>query len=173
MPPDNIFVARDGSQLHVRPILAADVDAIQRMFGRLSPQEIHLRFQYGIRHLSARAARRLCELDTAQEAAFVLMDRNVEPNEIRGVGRIHADAATRSAEFAVLVERAWTGRGLGAFLMQRLIEECRQRELDELWGQVLVENRPMLDLCRQLGFARRRTPSEPGTALIALHLKND
>jgi len=166
------FRARDGSELDFRPIRPDDVDAIQRLFLRLSPEEIRMRFQYGIGYLSPRAARRFCELDPALEAAFVLMDPGAEPAEMRGVGRIYADAATRSAEFAVLVERAWTGRGLGAFLMRQLIDECRRRELDEIWGQVLLENRPMLDLCRDLGFKRLRPQTEPGTALISLRLDN-
>jgi len=166
------YRARDGSELYFRSIHPQDVDAIQRLFLRLSPEEIRMRFQYSIGYLSPRVARRFCELDPALEAAFVLMDHGVEPAEMRGVGRIYADAATHTAEFAVLVERAWTGRGLGAFLMRQLIDECRHRGLDEIWGQVLLENRPMLDLCRDLGFKRLRPQTEPGTALISLRLDN-
>jgi acetyltransferase len=33
-----------------------------------------------------------------------------------------------------------------------------------------MENRPMLQLCKELGFVKRLVPDEPGTALISLQL---
>ena len=36
--------------------------------------------------------------------------------------------------------------------MNRLIEVARQRGIGELVGEVLRENRPMLAMCRELGF---------------------
>jgi acetyltransferase len=146
------------------------VHAIRRLFKRLSPEEIRMRFQYARNELPEWEARRLCTLDPECEAAFVLMDPSVDPQEMRGVGRIYADAATRTAEFAVLVEHNWTGRGLGAFLMHQLVAECRRRGLHKLFGQVLVENRPMLDLCRDLGFQRHLMHEEPGTSILTLQL---
>jgi acetyltransferase len=98
------------------------------------------------------------------------MDESVQPAEMRGVGRIHVDEAADSAEFSVLVEQDWSRLGLGALLMQRLVDDSRRRDLAELWGYVLLENRPMLQLCRELGFVQRMMPDEPGIALIALKL---
>ncbi|NII09083.1 GNAT family N-acetyltransferase [Oleiagrimonas sp. C23AA] len=160
----------DGRQLTLRPIAPQDVAALQRCFQRLSAEEIRLRFLHPMSQLPEPMARRLCELDDAFEAAFVLMDPSGPQEEMRGVGRIYIDEATNGAEFAVLVEHGWTGRGLGALLMQHLVDECRRRGVDEIWGYVLLENRPMLDLCRHLGFKRRPAVNEPGTTLIALAL---
>ena len=115
-------------------------------------------------------AHRLCHIDEETEAAFVLIDDNVSPAELRGVGRVFIDAATDTAEFSVLVEREWTRLGLGAELMRRLVATCRERGLAELWGYVLVENRPMLRLCSELGFTSRMVPDEPGVAQITLRL---
>lgn len=162
--------ARDGRQLWLRPIAGSDVDAMRRCFTRLSSDEVRMRFLHNLSELPEAAARRLCEIDPEHEAAFVLMDAGDETAEMRGVARIYIDEATASAEFAVLVERGWTGLGLGALLMQRLVDECRRRGLAGLWGYVLMENRPMLDLCRELGFRRQTLAGDPGTALIALDL---
>ena len=100
----------------------------------------------------------------------MLIDDRVTPAELRGVGRIFIDEASDSAEFSVLVERAWTRQGHGAALLNRLVATCRERGLAELWGYVLVENRPMLRLCSELGFASRMLPDEPGVAQITLRL---
>ncbi|MEO7073453.1 MAG: GNAT family N-acetyltransferase [Rhodanobacter sp.] len=116
-------------------------------------------------------ALRLCQIQPERETALVLMDDAVSPAEIRGVGRVFVDEATDSAEFSVLVEQDWTRLGLGALLMRRLVDDCRRRQLAELWGYVLLENQPMLDLCRELGFERHLLPNEPGTARVSLRLR--
>ncbi len=161
---------RDGRTLMLRAIEADDVAAMQRCFSRLSPEDIRRRFLHAMSELPAPMARRLCRIDPALESAFVLMDESTQPAEMRGVGRIFVDEAIDSAEFSVLVEQDWSRLGLGALLMQRLVDDSRRRGLAELWGYVLQENRPMLDLCRELGFTQRLMPDEPGTALITLKL---
>lgn len=161
---------RDGRKLRLRSIVPEDIEAIRRCFTRLSADEIRMRFLYHMRELPLPMARQLCHVDPEVEVANVLVDTTVHPEEIRGVGRIYIDRTTNQAEFAVLVEKAWTGYGLGALLMQRLVDEARRRKLARLWGHVLIENRPMLDLCRRLGFKRQGLSGEPGTAQIALDL---
>ncbi len=160
----------DGRELVLRAIEPGDVAAMQRCFTRLSPEDIRRRFLHAMSELPTPMAQRLCRIDPVFETAFVLMDESIKPAEMRGVGRIFVDEATDSAEFSVLVEHDWSRRGLGALLMQHLVQDCRHRGLAELWGYVLLENRPMLQLCRELGFAQRLLLDEPGTALITLKL---
>jgi Sortase and related acyltransferases len=161
---------QDDRELLLRPIEPGDVAAMQRSFTRLSPEDIRRRFLHAMSELPAPMAQRLCRINPAFETAFVLMDESVQPAEMRGVGRIYVDEATDAAEFSVLVEHDWCRLGLGALLMQRLVEDCRRRRLAELWGYVLQENRPMLDLCHELGFVQRTIRDDPGTALITLKL---
>lgn len=160
----------DGRELHLRDIRPDDVDALRRCFARLSREEIRRRFMYAMKELPEPMAQRMCNLDPSCEAALVLMDEGVKPAEMRGVGRIYIDHAIDSAEFSVLVEKRWTGLGLGALLVQGLVDECRRRGLSEVWGSVLMENRPMLELCRHLGFHPRRVADDPGTVTLALDL---
>lgn len=160
----------DGRELLLRGIEPGDVAALQRCFKRLSPQDVRRRFMHAMSELPAPMAQRLCRIDPEVEAAFVLIDQAATPAELRGVGRIFVDIAGNHAEFSVLVEREWTRIGLGALLMQRLVDECRRRGLDEIWGYVLMENRPMLELCKELGFVARMVPGEACTAQISLKL---
>ncbi|MBD8900054.1 GNAT family N-acetyltransferase [Rhodanobacter sp. DHG33] len=162
--------SRDGRELWLREIVPGDMAALQRCFTRLSPEDIRRRFLHAMSELPMSMAQRLCHTDAAVETALVLVDESVRPAEIRGVGRIYVDEAADSAEFSVIVERDWSRIGLGALLMQRLVDDCRRRGLAEIWGYVLLENRPMLELCRELGFIRRLMPDEPGTAQITLRL---
>jgi GNAT superfamily N-acetyltransferase len=169
-PKGEVVHTADGRELVMRDIEPGDVAALQRCFKRLSPQDVRRRFMHAMSELPASMAQRLCRIDPAFEAAFVLMDETVKPAELRGVGRIFVDEASNTAEFSVLVEREWTRIGLGALLMQRLVDESRRRGLTELWGYVLMENRPMLQLCKELGFVAKMLPGEAGTAQISLTL---
>lgn len=161
---------RDGRELWLRDIEPGDVAALQRCFTRLPPEDIRRRFLHAMSELPVPMAQRLCNIDPARETALVLVDEAVRPAEIRGVGRIYVDEAADSAEFSVIVERDWSRIGLGALLMQRLVDDCRRRGLAEIWGYVLLENRPMLELCRELGFTQHLMQDEPGTAQITLKL---
>ncbi len=169
-PKGQVVHTADGRELVIRSIEPGDITAMQRCFKRLSPQDVRRRFMHAMSELPAPMAQRLCRIDPAMEAAFVLMDETVKPAELRGVGRIFVDEASNTAEFSVLVEREWTRIGLGALLMQQLVDESRRRGLSELWGYVLMENRPMLQLCKELGFVANMLPGEAGTAQISLAL---
>lgn len=169
-PTSEPVATRDKRVLQLRPIEPGDVSALRRCFTRLPAEDIRRRFMHMLTELPEPMAQRLCRIDPATEAAFVLADETVTPTELRGVGRIFIDEAMDSAEFSVLVERDWTRLGLGSLLMQRLVDTCRERGLAELWGYVLVENRPMLRLCSELGFTSRMVPDEPGVAQITLRL---
>jgi GNAT superfamily N-acetyltransferase len=169
-PGGDCVYTHDGRVLRLRPIQPDDVAALQRCFTRLSPEDIRRRFLHAMAQLPEPMAQRLCRIDPATESAFVLIDETVKPAELRGVGRIFVDDAADSAEFSVLVEQAWSRVGLGALLMQQLVDECRRRGLAELWGYVLLENRPMLTLCHELGFRQQMVTDEPGVAQLTLRL---
>ncbi len=167
---DEEVCTQDGRRLILRSILPQDVAAMQRCFFRLSPEDVRRRFLHAMSELPTHMAERMCRVDPSLETAYVLMDDTTQPNEMRGVGRIYVDPVTDSAEFSVLVEHDWSRLGLGALLMQRLVDDCRKRSLAEIWGYVLHENRPMLKLCEELGFMRKMVPDDPGTAQITLKL---
>jgi acetyltransferase len=169
-PQGQVVRTADGRELVLRDIEPGDVAALQRCFKRLSPEDVRRRFMHAMSELPAPMAQRLCRIDPELEAAFLLMDETVKPAELRGVGRIFIDEASNTAEFSVLVEADWTRIGLGALLMQRLVDESRRRGLSELWGYVLMENRPMLQLCKELGFVATMLPGEGGTSQIRLAL---
>jgi Sortase and related acyltransferases len=62
------------------------------------------------------------------------------------------------------------GLGLGPLLMRRIIDYGRQRGLQELFGEVLRENRSMLRVCEKFGFSRSVSPDDPGVVEVRLKL---
>jgi acetyltransferase len=103
-------------------------------------------------------AARFTQIDYDREMAFVLADHG-SPGvaDIHAVVRLMADPDNRAAEFAIVVEGALSGLGLGGLLMRRLIDYARSRGIGELWGDVLPDNAVMRALARSLGFEETRT----------------
>jgi acetyltransferase len=171
-PPeiDRVTVG-DGRTLMLRHIHAGDVVPLQRGFARLSPEEVRMRFLHPLTELPHDFAVRLCDLDPQTSVAFVFIDPpEIAEREIRGVARAYIDPTTLSAEFAIVVQRQYTGQGLGNRLMRCLIDECRRRGAVEMWGDVLLENDAMLRLADHLGFHRYTQIGDPGVVQMRLAL---
>jgi acetyltransferase len=75
-----------------------------------------------------------------------------EGEETLGTVRTWTDADNLQCEFAVMVHDKMKGEGLGVALMQKMIDYCRARGTMEMVGNVLPDNRPMLQLAEHLGF---------------------
>ena len=159
----------DGSRLAIRAIRPDDVDALRRGFARLTPDQVRLRVFHRMNDLSAEVAERLCTVRPEHGAAFVATDAD---GEIRGEARIHVGPTPDRAEFALIVDPALVGLGVGRALMQRLLDESRQRGLREVWGSVLVENSLMLDFASRLGAAREAVPGEPDLLIVRFDLSD-
>ena len=74
-----------------------------------------------------------------------------------GVGRLYMAADRSSGEFAVIVGDPWQGKGLGPKLVEQVIALARDQKVKVLHGDVLTQNKPMLDLAKKVGFEIRRT----------------
>ena len=143
-----------GHAYQLRPIRPEDAASIVALFRHLEPEDIRMRFFAPLTELSPVLLARLTQLDYDREMALLLCDDADEgaTPEIVSVVRLAADPDNEHAEFAVVVRSDRKGHGLGYFMMTRLIAYARGRGIRSLRGDVLRENRMMLDLCRDLGF---------------------
>ncbi|MEO8671953.1 MAG: GNAT family N-acetyltransferase [Tahibacter sp.] len=169
--PGEEVVLRDGRRLILRPIHASDAPALQRGFAHLSQEEVRMRFLHLLTELPDALAQRLCDLDPAHEVAFVIVDPlEVGEPEVHAVARAYFDPATNAAEFALVVQKALSGQGLGDLLMRHLLDACRASGADEIWGDVLAENHLMLSLCEHLGFERAPAHHDPGLIRVSMKI---
>ena len=140
---------RDGTDIHLRPLRPEDEPLLEDLAAHMTPEDLRLRFFATMRGLSHALAWKLSHIDYDRAMALVAMKDGVA----LGVVRFHAEEDRSRAEYAIAVRSDWKGRGLGYLLMTRLIDVARQWRIGELAGQVLRENKPMLDMCRELGFS--------------------
>lgn len=164
------LIARDGRRFPMRPIRPEDTQLIDTALENTAPEDLRMRFLSPLRRLPRQLAARLTQIDYDREMAFVVFTDESQ-TEVAGVGRLSEDPNRERAEYAVLVRTDRQGLGLGYALMAHLVAYAKSRGVGELFGHVLRENAPMLDLCEQFGFTRERIEGEPGVVEVILDLK--
>jgi len=153
---------RDGTALCVRPLRPEDEPLLHDLAAHMRPEDLRLRFFTPVRGLTHAVAARLSQLDYDREMALIAEhDRTA-----LGVAHFFADPDRLRAEYAIAVRSDWKGRGVGFLLMTRLIDIARQWRIAELVGEVMRENKPMLQMCREFGFVI--TPDLSNTSLVVV-----
>ncbi len=160
-----------GEHYILRPIRPEDEKPLISGVARVRPDHLRLRFFAPMKELSHAFAAKLTQIDYDREMAFVLMGEG-PPGEAPwyGTGRLVCEPDGEKGEYAVLLRSDRIGRGLGRLLMERIIAYGKERGMKEIYGEVLRENRTMLQLCSELGFAIKGTPGEPDIAHVVLTL---
>ncbi len=161
----------NGHELLLRPILPEDEPALQALVQRASPEDLRLRFFQPIRELSHDMAARLTQIDYNREMALVAVDPGIPGKaEMYGVVNLSADPDNATAEYSIIVDRTLMRLGLGSLLMRRILDYARVRGIREVYGEVLQENEPMLQLNKALGFTIQMTLDDPGLRHVSLRL---
>jgi acetyltransferase len=157
---------RDGTEVRLRPLRPEDEPMLHDLAVHMNPRDLRLRFFTPVRGLTHPVAARLSQLDYDRELALLA------ELDGRALGVVHffADPDKLRAEYAIAVRSDWKGRGLGYLLMTRLIDIARQRGIGEFVGEVLRENEPMLQMCREFGFAVSADLADPGVMRVRKQL---
>lgn len=161
----------DGSRVLIRPLTTADVAQHAAFIANLSPRSRHSLFLGGIARLSDRELRRMCDVDQAEQMAYVAIDAH-QPDAQIGVCRYAFSDPAQGAEISVAVADAWQRRGLGTRLLQHLIDFARAHRITRLFSIDDAGNEPMRHLARRFGFAEVRDPDNPHQVVFSLDLKS-
>ena len=141
---------RGGERVLIRQAQPEDRALYADFLGDVSAEDLRLRFFGRIAELSAEEIDKLTYLDTRHEAAFIAVDENT--GQMLGLVRLKDELDEKTAEFAILVRSRLKGHGLGRLLMWRVIDYAKEKGLRRIYGDVLVENTTMLQMCAELGF---------------------
>lgn len=164
-----------GRRLTVRPIRPEDEAQHLAFLERLSPEDIRMRVFYSRRSIERTELARLTQIDYEREMAFVAVAPDPDdPNgreQTLGVVRAIADPDNVAAEFGIIIRSDLKGGGLGHILMEKIIRYARDHGTQRLVGTVFTENKPMLDLARELGFEVEHPEPGAQTCGVVLELK--
>jgi len=164
------WTAPDGERVTVRPIRPEDAEIEREFVKQLSPEAKYFRFMNSVRDLTPQMLARFTQIDYDREMALVATTARDGSEAEIGVARYITNPDGSSCEFAIVVGDEWRRRGLGRYLMARLIEISRLRGMAWMSGDVLAANQPMLAFVASLGFAVDESPGEPGVRRVTLAL---
>ena len=171
--PDDLAVSFQpvvGTAVMLRPLRPEDLDIESDFVRGLSPETRHNRLLGGAITITREYLERLTSVDYSRDmalAATLMLEKEV----LIGVARYVLDRDNTGAEFAIVIDDAWQGRGIGRRLLERLAAIARGRGVPSLYGDILSINRPMLHLVRTLGFVLSRNPDDPALARATLTLQ--
>ena len=156
------MLPKSGRRVIIRPVLAEDEPAHREFHEHQSPESIRYRFFQYRKHFSREDVAQMVQIDYDREMVFIANARREGGGgeETLGTVRTWTDADNLRCEFAVMVDDRMKGEGLGLRLMQKMINYCRARGTIEMVGDVLPDNRPMLQLAEHLGFDIRYNHEE-------------
>lgn len=160
---------QDGVEIFLRPIRPEDETSWRAMLGRCSPESLQARFRMVFKEATHEMATRFCFLDYDRELAFVAQETQAgglphADAPILGVGRLVTDADRHVAEFAILVEDSWQGRGLGLEIATHCMKVAKDWGVERVVAETRVDEPRMRGILDALGFAMRE-PDHEGTLL--------
>jgi len=130
-----------------RPVHPDDVVLFRRLWPRLSPDTVYRRFHSPLHSLPHEAVERLVTVDHDRREAVAAM----VGGEVVGVARYdRSPGDPTTAEFAILVEDAWQGVGLGRQLLSELLVLAAARGVRSLTATVQPDNDRVIGLIRRL-----------------------
>ncbi len=149
-------VLRDGSTTHVRPIRPEDSDALQRFQMAQSERSTYLRFFAALQRIPERMLTQLVTVDHVGRTALVAVRPGTGGEDIVGVARYDVtddQPGRRTAEVAFNIADALQGQGLGSVLLEHIAAAARERGVHRFVAEVLPQNRAMLGVFREAGYA--------------------
>ncbi len=162
-----------GEQLPVRPIRPEDGERLRAFYAQVSPADMRLRFFSVRREVPLSEVARYSQIDYDREMTFIALAPAAagQPERIVAEVRAACDPDNRQAEFALLVDARWQGRGLGRALLEKMTAYLRARGTGEIVGQCQAGNHAMLRLARALGFTLDEAPGAGGSIGLRLDLR--
>ena len=156
-PVAHVLLA-DGTVAVIRPLHAADRDALHALYDEADPEMLRLRFFTASREAAHAYARGL--FGGNDEITLTLVA------EVHG--RLVAEATAArlspaSAEVAFFVADTERGHGVGSLLLEHLADGCARRGVRRFLADVMPENDAMLGVFRAAGF-RTMLKVEDGVA---------
>ena len=157
-----------GERVLIRRERPEDVALYSEFLRDVSAEDLRLRFFARVTELSAAEKEKLAHLDYRHEMAFVALDEDT--GKMLGLVRLIDELGERTAQFAILVRSRLKGHWLGWLLMRRIIDYANEKGLRRIYGDVLIENTTMLQMCAELGFRSQDIGS--GIRRVVLDLGN-
>jgi len=162
---------RDGRTVLLRPIRPEDEPMWLEMFQRFSQESIRYRFFQIISETPHEVRVRYCNIDYDREIAIVAELTENGQRKILGVVRLSIEPNGKAGEIAFIVADPWQQQGLGSKMLDYMLEICKDKKLETVYGIMLPDNVRAISLMKKMGFTVRT--EEDGAVKATLNLKEE
>ena len=131
--------------------MSADEQKLRDLFYNLREEDIYYRFMNSVRTLPHSKAQPLVVLDYQEKFAIVGYTGEEHDEEFVSVARWLLDRATNMAEVAFVVHPEWQKKGIGTFMLKKLIEVAEGKGISGFTAEVLAVNRKMMNVFHKSG----------------------
>ena len=147
------FEGPDGPiTVHARLIRPDDADRIKGLFYGLSEESIFFRFLTPLRSLRRQTLQEFYNVDQESDISLVgVLNEDEECEKVIAAGRYLLNRSTNEAEFALLVQDEYQGRGIGTFLLQQMMRIAKSKGVNAFIAYVHPKNIPMIDFIHRTG----------------------
>ena len=143
---------KTGLEILLRPVKISDEPLLKDFFYSLSDQSLYRRFISMRKDMPHERLQEFAVIDYTKEIVILALIQQGEREEIVGVGQYGIDEAMYTAEVALVVRDDYQNKGIGTELLSYLTYLAKKHGLLGFTAEVLVENRPMLNLFEKMGF---------------------
>lgn len=159
----------DGRPVALRPIRPEDELLEFELFDTFSRETWRYRFFGPMKEVTHEDMVRFTNIDYRREMAIIGVLTEEGKDKMIGVGRLIIEPGGTAGEFAIVVGDPWQGLGLGEKLTDSIIGVAEDKGLETIYGTILADNTPMLNLCRKLGFQIEKESKDTMRATLKLH----
>jgi len=143
---------RDGTEVFLRPVKPADEPALAEMLYSLSTESVRSRFFASTVRFPHKDVQKLTNIDYQNELAILGVVPGPAEEEIVAIAQYFLEPRTQEAEIAFIVQDEWQAKGMGALLLDYLVQIARQRGVKRFLARVLPTNRAMLAVFYNSGY---------------------
>jgi acetyltransferase len=163
-----IWHLKDGREILFRPIKPEDEPLWLEMFQSFSEEAIRYRFFQLLKETPHEVRVRYCNIDYDREIAIVPIIKEEGTPKILGVGRLTIEPDGKTGEIAFIVRDKWQGLGLGAKLVDYVIEIAAEKGIKKIVAIIMRQNHKAINLVEKMGFKLEKQDDDTVVATLQL-----
>jgi GNAT superfamily N-acetyltransferase len=160
--PENLETYRTtktGLEIFLRPVKISDEPLVKDFFHHFSSESLYRRFFSRWPDLPHDFLQKFVIIDYTKKMVILAVNQREGKQEVIGIGQYWIEEAAHTADVALAVRDDYQNQGVGYQLFSYITYLARKQGLLGFSASILMENDPMLRLCRKMGFSIEKTGS--------------
>lgn len=148
---------KTGLEILLRPVKISDEPLVKDFFHSFSDANLYRRFFSTRKDMPHEFLQKFVIINYTKQIVILAVTEEEPKEEVIGIGQYWIQETLHMAEIAFAVRDDYQNRGVGMELFSYLTYLAKKQGLLGFTADVLMENEPMLHLCRKMGFDIEKT----------------